>query len=167
MERELLSQAIRRPVILKIIAAATVALVLAALANASNGAAEDSRGRDPGIRTAGIHFNLQSYDAPNRGKVKLLLEAPNGESMPDSQILLTDAKLKSFATNGVLERVAESPQCVFNYAQRTVSSAGPLFIYSADKQSQLHGLGFWLQLTNSHFIISNEVHIIIRNKSGA
>ena len=117
--------------------------------------------------SSGIGEHLQSYEAPNRGQVKLLLEAPQGESMPDSQILLTEATLKTFATNGVLEQIAETPQCIFDYTRRTVSSGGPLFIHTADGKSWMQGQGFWLQLTNSHFIISNQVHIVIRNKSSA
>jgi len=158
MRPETFLQPFQRPVNLKIIGALAAGLFLAGLL----GAAEDFRGRGTGIR-----FNLQSYDAPNRGQVKLLLEAPQGESMPDSQILLTEAKLKTFATNGVLEHIAETHECVFDYTRRTVSSAGPLFIHTADGKSWMQGLGFWLQLTNSHFIISNNVHIVIRNKSGA
>src|ERR1051325_3825362 len=123
-----------RPVILKIIGASALALLLAALAGVWNGAAEDFRGRGSGIR-----FQLQTYEAPNRGQVRLLLEAPKGESLPDSQILLTDATLKTFATNGVLERTAEAPHCIFDYTRRTVSSAGPLTIQTADGKSRLEG----------------------------
>jgi hypothetical protein len=112
--------------------------------------------------------HLEDYEPPNETQVKTLLEGARAQLLPASggRILFTDAKLSSFATNGALQRFAETPECVFDSVRKTISSAGILHVQTADRKLFLQGEGFLLQVTNTSLIISNKVHTIIRRPPG-
>lgn len=105
---------------------------------------------------------LENHSPPNEAQVKTLLEGAKAQPR-SGRYWITDARLRTFRTNGALEMLAEAPQCVYDAAQKTVSSAGPLQIQSADRRFLLEGEGFLLQQTNSNLIISNRVHTVVRN----
>jgi hypothetical protein len=109
---------------------------------------------------------LENYPPPNAAQAKTLLEGAKAEPQPGGWFLLTGVKLKTFSTNGTLELLAESPQCLFDSVRRTVSSTGPLQVKKADGTFYLEGEGFLLQPTNFNLIISNRVHTVIRNAPG-
>ena len=106
---------------------------------------------------------LENYPPPNEAQAKTLLEGDKAEPQTGGWFLLTGVKVKTFSTNGTLQMVAESPQCLFDSMRRIVSSAGPLQVKTADGNFFLEGEGFSLQQTNLNLIISNRVHTIIRN----
>jgi len=75
--------------------------------------------------------------------------------------LVTEAKLQTFRENGDGELVVETPQCVHDRDERSVSSAAPLHAQTADGKFLIEGEGFlWLQ-TNSSLTVSNRVHTTI------
>ena len=113
-------------------------------------------------------LHLQDYDPPNQAQVKTMLEGAKAKLFNDSggRILFTDAKLSNFTTNGALESLAETPQCVFDSAGKTISSSRTLRMRTVDLRFRLQGEGFFIQVTNSSLEISNHVSTIIRRMSG-
>jgi hypothetical protein len=119
-----------------------------------------------GMEAMDFKVQLENQKPPNESQIKTLLEGTKAEPLSDGKILLTEAKLKSFGTNGVLEMIARSPSCVFDSVQRTISSTGALQVQNGDGRFTLDGEGFWLQQTNAHLIVSNRVHTVIINAPG-
>ena len=75
--------------------------------------------------------------------------------------LCTDTKLSTFSIYGTLEMWAQTPQCIFDSAEKTVNSDQRLRVWTADGMFT-EGQGFFLQPTNSILIISNHVRTTIR-----
>lgn len=152
---------------------ATVALALTvallAVALASTALTEEVRGQQTNAGEASdFKLHLQDHDPPHQAQVKTLLEGAKAELLPASggRILFTDAKLSNFNTNGALESLAETPQCVFDSAGKTISSARTLQMRTADQRFRLEGVGFFIQVTNSSLEISNHVDLTIRRMPG-
>jgi hypothetical protein len=119
-------------------------------------------GEPTGPEMLDFKANLENHPPPNESQVKFLLEGARAQ--PHSgQIWITDAKLTSYRTNGALEIEAETPRCIFDSAQKTVSSREFVQVHTADHRYLLEGEGFLLQQTNSQLTISNRVHTVIRN----
>ena len=120
-----------------------------------------------GQRTAGakgevVKVLLETHDPPYETQVKTLLEGAKADMLPGGRsFLITDTKLSTFSTNGTLEMVAQTPQCIYDSTLKTVSSAQRLQVWTADGMFT-EGQGFFLQLTNSSLIISNRVRTTIR-----
>jgi hypothetical protein len=147
--------AIRRAMLVFIIGVAgTLALGLVMLTGVAFGQVMEAEG-----------FKLpEFYDPPHETQMKWLLEGAKARPLAEGQILIDSAKYQTFSTNGDLEMTAEAPQCVLrplNSGQKTVSSAGPLQVRTADGKLYLEGKGFLLQ-TNSVLIISNNSRTVIR-----
>ena len=106
---------------------------------------------------------LENYPPPNESQAKTLLEGAKAEPQSGGWFLLTGVKLTTYNTNGAPQMVAESPHCFFDSVRRIVSSPGPLQVKTADGSFFLEGEGFSLRQTNMNLIISNQVHMIIRN----
>ena len=117
------------------------------------------------ITNTGKDFNavLQYHNPPNETQPKSTLSGAEAEFQSGGLILIHGLKLQSFATNARVEMSIESPQCVFDTAQNTASSAGHLEARSGDGRIFIEGEGFLFQQTNSHLIISNRVHTVIRS----
>jgi hypothetical protein len=117
--------------------------------------------------SVGLGFNaqLETYPPPHEMQIKSSLEGEKAEPLSGGHILLTEAKLKSFSTNGVLEMQAHAPQCIFDTMQRTVSSTGVLQVEMTSGRFYIEGKGFLMQ-TNGNLILSNQVHTVIRNFPG-
>lgn len=103
------------------------------------------------------------YDPPHETQLKTLLQGAEAEPASEGRILISEAKLQTFAQNGQPQMLVEAPHCVFDSVRRAVSSPGPLRVRSADGKLNLEGEGFLWQQTNSNLIISNRVRTIIRN----
>ena len=113
----------------------------------------------------GFKVQIENYPPPHERQIKTSLEGEQAEPQPGGFVLLTEARLKSFTTNGVLEMQAHAPKCTFDTMQRTVSSTGLLHVQMANDRFSTVGQGFLLQ-TNGNLILSNQVHTVIRNLSG-
>src|SRR5262249_18755309 len=86
---------------------------------------------------------LENHPPPNEAQTHILLEGARAQPR-SSQIWITEARLKTFRTNGTLEMLAETPHCVFDSAQKTVSSPATVQIQSPDQRFFLEGEGFSL-----------------------
>jgi hypothetical protein len=119
-----------------------------------------------GMEASDFKFQWENYPPPNEAQVKTLLEGDKAQAQSAGLILLTEARLKTFSTNGTLEVLAQSPKCTLDSVQKTVSSTGALQIQTMDGRFLIEGEGFLLQSTNSHLIISNRVHTVLRSEPG-
>jgi hypothetical protein len=105
---------------------------------------------------------LEMHDPPFEAQIKTLLEAANVDMLAGGRLYLcTDMKLSTFSTNGTLEMWAQTPQCIYDSAAKTVSSDQRLRVWTADGMFT-EGEGFFLQPTNSILIISNHVRTTLR-----
>jgi hypothetical protein len=115
-----------------------------------------------GMEALDFKVQLENFPPPNETQVKTLLEGARARPLPEGMILLTDAKLRTYNTNGALEMLAQAPQCIFDSVQHTVSSTGYLYIQTINGKFSLEGEGFLLQ-TNSDLIVSNLVRTAVQN----
>ncbi len=115
-----------------------------------------------GMEAYDFKVQMENYPPPNETQIKSLLEGAKAQSWTNGLILLTEAKLTYFNTNGALEMIAQTPSCIFDSApaQRTVHSTNHLQIRSANERFFLEGDGFLLQ-TNGVLIVSNKVHTVL------
>jgi hypothetical protein len=109
---------------------------------------------------------VENYPPPNEAQAKILLEGAKAEPLPGGLVQVTEGRLKNLGTNGALIMVVETSECLFDIAQRTVSSSAPLRISAANGDFSLEGQGFILNATNSVLSITNRVHTVIRNRPG-
>jgi hypothetical protein len=105
-------------------------------------------------------FKYPNYDAQNRLKSMLTGE----EAKPDlsGRVQIKKFRLETYRDDGQLDLVAEAPECTFDLATRTVSSAGELRAFTADERFSITGQGFRFAQTNSSLVISNRVRTLIR-----
>src|SRR5437868_259919 len=96
---------------------------------------------------------LENFAPPNEDRIKTLLEGAKAQPLANGKIVLIDAKLTTFNTNGVLETLTTALRCIFDSENHTISSSGPLQMQTADRKFFLEGLGFLIQ-TNSVLIVS-------------
>jgi lipopolysaccharide export system protein LptA len=116
----------------------------------------------PGVEAVDFKVQLENYAPPYEAQPRTLLESAKVQPQPGGLILMTDAQLKAFSTNGTLELLALSPHCDFDSVRRTVSSPGPLQLHTGDGRFFTEGLGFLWDQTNSTLLISNHVHTVTR-----
>jgi hypothetical protein len=139
------------------VSAAAAAITLALLAGIARGQ------QTTGAKGQVVKVQLEMHDPPFDTHIKTLLEGAKVDMLPGGRLFLfTGMKLSTFSTNDALERLAETPQCVFDSVQKTVSSDQHLQVWTADGMFT-EGVGFFLQLTNSNLIISNRVRTTIRH----
>ena len=101
------------------------------------------------------------YEPPHETQMKSMLEGARADRQPDGRYLVTTAKWRTFRVSGEGELVAEAPECAYDPRQRTVSSAGPLHVETADGKFSIDGEGFLYRQTNSTLLVSNRVHTIL------
>lgn len=102
------------------------------------------------------------HDAPHETQMKSLLEGNRAQRQPDGRIVVTQAKCQTFSETGRGELIVEAPECVYDPKQRSINSAGPLKVQTADGRLAVEGEGFTWQQTNSTLLISNRVHTRLR-----
>ena len=103
----------------------------------------------------------QYYGAPYQTRMKWLLEGARVQPLTNGLFLITDAKLQTFGLQGERELAVQTPQCLTDTRQGTVSSPGPLRAQFADGKFALEGEGFLWRQTNSDLIISNGVRTVL------
>ena len=77
-------------------------------------------------------------------------------------IALSKMQVESYLPDGRTNLVARAPTCLLDALGRTVSSTGRVEATLAQGQLFIEGQGFYLQITNLHLIISNQVRTVIR-----
>ena len=114
----------------------------------------------PVVGGQGFKFT-EYYDAPHETQLKWQLEAARAQRQPDGRFLITDAKYQTFREKGEGELTVQAPQCLYDAAQRSISSSGPLHVQTADGTFSIDGEGFIFRQTNSTLFVSNRVHTVI------
>jgi lipopolysaccharide export system protein LptA len=103
----------------------------------------------------------ESYPAPHQQQMKSLLRGTEAEPQSNNRILVREATLETFRENGERELLIQAPECLYDPAQHSASSAGRLRVQTAEGKFSIEGQGFWWQQTNSSLSISNNVHTVI------
>jgi hypothetical protein len=93
------------------------------------------------------------YEPPNQTQLKWLLQGAKAESQPEGRVLVTQAKMQEFRTNGETELVIEAPQCTYDRTAHIVSSPGALHVQTGDGRLIMDGMGFLWSQTNSILLI--------------
>ncbi len=109
----------------------------------------------------GLKF-AEYHDPPYERQMKSLLECGKGLPQGPGRYLVSDVKLQTFRQDGQAELVVTTPECLYDTASRSVSSAGPLRVETADGKFSIEGEGFRYQQTNSSLFISNKVHTVVQ-----
>lgn len=107
---------------------------------------------------------LEYCDPPFNLQVRTYLESAQADPQGEGLILLRDAKLETFETNGTPQMTITTPQCTFNMKDQTVNSAGPFKMWTSDNGLLQEGVGFFWQKTNSELTISNSVQTTYRGR---
>lgn len=114
----------------------------------------------PVVGGQGFKFT-EYFGSPHETQLMSLLECSQAQRRPDGRYLITNAKYQTYRVTGEGEMTVEAPQCVYDPAQRSISSSGPLHLKTADGKFSIEGEGFLWQQTNSTLLVSNRVHTII------
>ena len=105
----------------------------------------------------------ETYGPPHEGQIKSMIEAAKGLPVEGGrQVLLTDMQLRTYSETNNPELLIQAPQCLYDAAGKSASSAGPLHVQTADGQFVIEGEGFWWRQTNSSLFISNHVHTTVQ-----
>jgi lipopolysaccharide transport protein LptA len=104
------------------------------------------------------------YPPPHQSQLKSLLQGAEGRTQPAGRVLIEKAKLQTYKQDGSRELVITAPQCLYDSAERTASSAGAIRGESADGRFVTEGEGFLWGQTNSSLFISNKVHTLVQGE---
>jgi hypothetical protein len=102
------------------------------------------------------------YDPPLQNQMKSLLMGAAAQPQTNGTFLIKGARLETYRESGEREIIAFAPECVYDPASRTASSASRLQVQTGDGQFSIQGEGFLWRQTNSNLIISNAVRTTIR-----
>ncbi len=98
------------------------------------------------------------YDPPFQSQLRSLVQGAHAETLGSNQLLITQAKVQNYRTNGEVEFTGEAPQCTYDREAHSVTSPGPIRLQTGDGKLVIQGTGFrWIQ-TNTTLFISNAVH---------
>jgi lipopolysaccharide export system protein LptA len=114
-----------------------------------------------GIVVQNFRVEPERYPPPNERQAKSLLEGSRAEPLPGGRLEVSGARLQTFRTNGQVEMVVVAPRCEFDQSTRSVRSAGPISVKTADGSFSIEGEGFLWQQTTSFLAISNRVVTVI------
>lgn len=92
----------------------------------------------------------------------MLITCRTAELQPPSTWRLGTMLLQHYDGYGRTNLVASSPECTFNQAHKTVSSAARLNVNADDGLLLLEGVGFFCTFTNTALTLSNSVETRIR-----
>ena len=110
----------------------------------------------------GLNFQ-DFFEPPNQSKARALVQGNEAVNEGLSRVRVRQLHIETYQLDGTPEAVIDAPDCVFDYAARTASSAGTIAARTADGRVSLEGTGFLLSLTNKSLIISNNVRTVIRS----
>src|SRR4051812_15828904 len=101
---------------------------------------------------------------PNQAQIKFLVKGGKGRPINGTKKIEISggAEVSTFKENGQGELVVKTQECVYDEAEKTISSPGKLQMHTADNRSSLEGVGFLYRQTQSTLFISNQVQTILR-----
>jgi hypothetical protein len=113
----------------------------------------------------GSGTNLSSvmyFEPPHEQQIKVRLSGAEMSPLPGVALYdVKKLKIEKFNTNGILEAVAEAPQCTYAPLDETASSPGHLDLTLGGGKIRVHGEGFLWQENTQSLIISNRQQTLI------
>src|SRR5687768_7545469 len=109
-----------------------------------------------------IYYQPHELAKGQTNRLKLLITSKTAELLPNSTYRLGGMYLQHQDGFGRTNLVASSPECFYNHAQKTVSSAASLSVNADNGLLYLEGVGFFGNFTNMTLNLSNKVETRIR-----
>jgi hypothetical protein len=106
--------------------------------------------------------SVEYFGPPNEQQVKLRLTGAEMTSLPGTLYEVKKLKIEQFGTNGVLESVAEAPECTYAPLDGIASSPGHLEMSLGEGKIHVQGEGFLWQQNDMSLVISNQQHTVIK-----
>jgi len=116
----------------------------------------------PQARARGPFVAGEHYDGKDQNKLKSMLSGTGAEMRSGGQVLLESLHWESYTLEGLTNLIIVGTNCTFNPSQKVVTSPDRLEARSADGRFYIEGIGFEWHQTNSHLVISNQVHTRLR-----
>jgi hypothetical protein len=137
------------------------AVLLAGCKPSGDGASGTSTPPDATNHSQGFTY-VEYFPAPNQTRVKTRLSGAEAQPLPGGLLVIKQARLGTFNTNGSPQAMAEAPECVYDTVNRTANSAGHLWMQSGDGRIRIEGDGFLWRQDDSFLTISNHVDSAIK-----
>lgn len=102
------------------------------------------------------------YESPNQNQMKSLLRGAEAEPQPNGRVLIHELLVETYAVSGKVEMTVHAPECVYDPADQTASSASRIEVSTGDGGILVEGEGFLWHNADSTFTISNRQHTVIR-----
>ena len=102
------------------------------------------------------------YPPPNQNQMKSLLRGAEAEPQADRSVLIKDLSVETYRPDGTVELTIHSPECSYNPAEQSATSASHIEARSGDGRMLVEGEGYFWQNADSTFVISNRVHTIVQ-----
>ena len=113
----------------------------------------------PITQATGSRFRYY-YEPPNGTQLKALVTVATMVPLGKTTLQGTQLHIETFRESGEPEAVIDAPDCVYDHATRTASSAGFVKARTGDGKMTLEGTGFHLSLTDMVLTISNNVRTV-------
>jgi hypothetical protein len=140
------------------------AVLLAGCKPSRDGASGTSTPPDATNHSQGFTY-VEYFPAPNLTRVKTRLSGAEAQPLPGGLLVIKQARLEAFNTNGSPQAIAEAPECVYDTVNRTANSAGHLRMQSGDGKIRTEGDGFLWRQDDSFLTISNHVDSAIKTSA--
>jgi len=114
-----------------------------------------------------IYYQAHELTKGQTNRLKLLITSKTAELLPNSTYRLGGMYLQHQDGFGRTNLIARSPECFYNYAQKTISSAASLAVNADNGLLYLEGVGFFGNFTNMTLNLSNKVETRIREDIAA
>jgi hypothetical protein len=101
-------------------------------------------------------FSTSEYYT-NNTQLKLKLSGKKATPAGFGKYLVQQLKLETFEPDGARQVTIEAPECLYDFTERTASSAGELKIELGEGRLFVTGEGFLWKQSQSSLIISNRV----------
>ena len=109
-----------------------------------------------------IYYQAHELTRGQTNRLKLLITSKTWELLPNSTYRLGGMYLQHQDGFGRTNLIASSPECFYNHAQKTISSAASLSVNADNGLLYLEGVGFFGNFTNMTLNLSNKVETRIR-----
>jgi lipopolysaccharide export system protein LptA len=109
-----------------------------------------------------VYYQANELAKGQTNRLKMLITCRTGELLPNGTYRGTVMHLQHYDGFGKTNLTANSPECVYNPAQKTVSSSTPLSVNADNGLLLLEGVGFFCTFSNMTLHISNNVQTRIR-----
>ncbi|MBI4325996.1 MAG: hypothetical protein HY674_12115, partial [Chloroflexi bacterium] len=104
-------------------------------------------------------FKAPATDPQGR---KSILRGQDARQVAKGVFEVTKPRLEMYRSDEQLDMIIEAPQCLFESQSKIASSTQKISVRTADEKFSIQGEGFQWNPADSHLLISNQVHAVIR-----